>query len=97
MGCYLEDYRARMGTWAAGTLWATRTMWRNSQVNGRLTSNLGTMILCATTLAVLLVIWGAGAWRKFLDLVWGLRKFCKFCVASATEISIMSWEMSTIL
>ena len=26
-------------------------------------------------------------WRKILDLVWRLRKFCKFCVAGATEIS----------
>jgi hypothetical protein len=26
-------------------------------------------------------------WRKILDLVWRLRKFCKFCVVGATEIS----------
>jgi hypothetical protein len=40
------------------------------------------MILCATTLAVLLLIGGV------LDLVWRLRKLCKLFVASATEISI---------
>jgi len=38
MGCYLEDYRARAGTWAARTLWATKTTWRTSQVNGGVTS-----------------------------------------------------------
>jgi hypothetical protein len=26
-------------------------------------------------------------WREILDLVWRLRKFYKFCVAGATEIS----------
>ena len=47
-----------MGTWAARTSLATRITWRNSQINGRTISCLGTMILCATTLAVLLVIGG---------------------------------------
>jgi hypothetical protein len=32
--------------------------WRNSQIHGRVISCLGTMILCATTLAVVLVIGG---------------------------------------
>jgi len=59
MGCYLEDYRVGVRTWAATTSWATRTAWRTSQRNGRVISCLGTIILCATTLAVLLVIGGA--------------------------------------
>ena len=36
----------------------TRTTWRNSQINGRLISCLGTMILSAPTLALLLVVGG---------------------------------------
>ena len=47
-----------MGTWAARISWATRTSWRIAQGNGRVTFCLGTVILCATTLAVLLVIGG---------------------------------------
>jgi hypothetical protein len=57
-GCYLEDYQAQVGSWAARTSWVTRTTWRTSQVNGRVISCLGTMILCAMTLAVLLVMVG---------------------------------------
>jgi hypothetical protein len=60
MGCYLEDNGARVGTWKARTSWATRTTWRISQRNGRVMSCLGTIILCATTLAVLLVIGRGG-------------------------------------
>ena len=56
MGCYLEDYWARVGTWAARTSWTTRTTWHTAQGNGQVIFCLGTMILCATTLAVLLVI-----------------------------------------
>jgi hypothetical protein len=64
MGCYLEDYRARMGIWtakttlAAITSWATRTSRRRIQGKGRVIFYLRTMIPCATTLAVLLVIVG---------------------------------------
>ena len=47
-----------MGTWAARTSWATRAAWRTSQANGQVTSCLWKMILCSTTLAVLLVIGG---------------------------------------
>jgi hypothetical protein len=55
MGCYLEDYRARVGTWAAKTTlaaissWDTKTSRRTIQGNGRVIFSLGTMILCATT------------------------------------------------
>jgi hypothetical protein len=55
MNCYLEDYRARMDSWAERTSWVTSTTWHTSQVNGRVISCLGTIIVWASTLAVLLV------------------------------------------
>ena len=58
MSCYLEDYRARVGTWAAKTSCATRTTWRTAQGKGRVIFCLGTVILCATSLVVLLVSGG---------------------------------------
>jgi len=58
MGCYLKDYLSRVGTWAARTSWATMTTWCIPEGNGRVISCLGAMILCAKTLAVLLVIDG---------------------------------------
>jgi len=58
MAFYLEDYRACMDIWAARTSWATRTTWRTVQGNGRVIFCLGTMMLCATTLTVLLVTGG---------------------------------------
>ena len=50
MGCNLENYWAREGTWTA------RTTCLTSEGNGRVIPCLRIMILCATTLAVLLVI-----------------------------------------
>jgi hypothetical protein len=58
MGCYMEDYRARVSTFAARTSWATRTTWRNSQGNAQVILCLGTMIPCATNLSALLLIGG---------------------------------------
>jgi hypothetical protein len=58
MGCYLADYRARVGTWAARISCVSRTSRRTAEGNGHAILCLGTMILCATTLAVLLVIGG---------------------------------------
>jgi len=58
MGCYLEDYRARVGMWAARTSWATRAIWRTSEGNGRVMFCLATIILCATALAALVTIGG---------------------------------------
>jgi hypothetical protein len=49
MGCYLEDYRASVSTWSA------RTSWPTANGNGRVIFCLGTVVLCARTLAVLLV------------------------------------------
>jgi hypothetical protein len=56
--CYLEDYRARVGTLAARTSWAARSSCCTAQRNGRMTYFLLIMILCAMTLAVLLVTGG---------------------------------------
>jgi hypothetical protein len=77
IGCYLDDFGARVRTSAAKTARGT------ANGNGRVIFCLGTVVLCATTLAVQLVI---GA-RKKLDLVWRLRTLCKLCVVSVTEIS----------
>jgi hypothetical protein len=58
MGCYLADYRACVGTWAARISCGSETSRRNTQGNGHVISCLGTMILSTTTLAALLVIGG---------------------------------------
>jgi hypothetical protein len=58
MGCYLADYRARVGTWAARIACVLRTSRQSAKGNGHVILCLGNMILCATTLAVLLVIGG---------------------------------------
>ena len=55
MGLYLEDYRARVGTWAA------RVSWRSAvgHVGTRGDKNyIGAMTLCAAVIATLLVIGG---------------------------------------
>jgi hypothetical protein len=52
MGCDLEVYRARVGTWAASTGW--RAQGGNSEVQVR--SLLVNTCLCAAVLALLLVI-----------------------------------------
>jgi hypothetical protein len=54
MGCYLEDYCARMCTWAAKTVW--RVQGRN--INGQVRSYLTNTCLFAAVLAILLVIGG---------------------------------------
>ena len=54
MGCDLVDYRARVGTWAAGTVrWA-----QGGKFNRRVESFFVRTYLCAAVLAVLLVIGG---------------------------------------
>ena len=58
LGSYLEDYRVCVGTWAARYSWASRSSGLTAQGNGRMAFCLGTVILCATTLAVQLVIGG---------------------------------------
>jgi hypothetical protein len=58
MGSYLKDSWARVGNSAARTSLVTRTTWSNSQINGQVISYSWTMIPCAATLPVLLVIAG---------------------------------------
>ena len=58
MCCYLAYYRARVGTWAARISCVWRTSRRTEEGNGHAVLCLGTTILCATTLAVLLIIGG---------------------------------------
>ena len=53
MGCYLEDYRARVITWAA------RSSWRSAVGHvGTRGGNIymGTMIMCAAVISTLLMI-----------------------------------------
>jgi len=58
MGCYLADYRALVGTWAARISCDSKSIQRTVQGNGHVILGLRSMMLCATTLAVLLVIGG---------------------------------------
>jgi len=55
MGCYLEDYGARVGTWAAKFSW--RSAAGHVGTRGRKFS-MGPMTLCAAVLAILLMIGG---------------------------------------
>jgi hypothetical protein len=55
MGCYLEDYRARVGTWAARFPWQS-AVGRGGTRGGKI--YMEPIILCAAVLANLLVIGG---------------------------------------
>jgi len=55
MGCYLEDYRARVGVWAARTAWRTAV---GKVENGGRKISMGSMILSAAVIATLLIIGG---------------------------------------
>jgi hypothetical protein len=80
MICYLEVYRAHVGTWAA------RLSWRalQGQVNsGGFRCYIGTMFLCAAVLASLLVIGGVEHNPGPGVEVGAL---CKFCVVDVTVI-----------
>jgi Pyruvate/2-oxoacid:ferredoxin oxidoreductase delta subunit len=50
MGCYLEDYRDRVGTWAASTSWRT-PQGRGS--NGQAMNCIECMLLCAAALTII--------------------------------------------
>ena len=54
MGCYLEDYRERVATWAA------RTSWRKAHGNGRVIFCLGIVILCANDFSCAIGNWWSG-------------------------------------
>ena len=56
MGCYLEDYRARVGNWAGRFSW--RGVSRRDDANGTAGDCLGLTVLSSMVLAVLLVIVG---------------------------------------
>jgi hypothetical protein len=53
MGCYLEDYRARVGTWAERFSWSGVSM--RGDANGTAGDCLGLTVLSSMVLAVLLV------------------------------------------
>jgi hypothetical protein len=54
VGCYLEEYRAQVGTWSARSLRRSAV----GHVGTRGGNNMGQMILCAAILATLLMIGG---------------------------------------
>ena len=56
MGCYLEDYRARVGTWAGRFSW--RGVPRRCDANRKTGGCLELTVLCSIVLAVLLMIGG---------------------------------------
>ena len=56
MGCYLEEYRARVGTWAGRYTW--RVVPRRGDANGSTGSCLALTVLGSTVLAILLIIGG---------------------------------------
>jgi hypothetical protein len=53
MGCCLEEYRARVGTWAASLSWRAP---QGQASSGSYRCDFGTVLLCAAVLASLLVI-----------------------------------------
>jgi hypothetical protein len=55
MGCSLEDYRARVGSWNAKTSWRTA---QGRESNAQSISYIRNMLLCAVALTALLVIDG---------------------------------------
>ena len=56
IGCYLTNYRARVGTWAARFPCISESSRPTTQGKVHVILCLGTMILSATALAVLLVV-----------------------------------------
>jgi hypothetical protein len=58
MDCYLEDYRARVGTWAARTSWRSWPTAQGRESNGHTINYIANMLLYAATLTALLVIGG---------------------------------------
>ena len=56
MGCDLEDYRARVGTWAGRFLW--RGLSRHGDANGTTADCLRLTVLSFMVLAALLIIGG---------------------------------------
>ena len=80
MGCYLEDYRARVGTWAGRFL--LRGVSRRGDAIRTAGDCLGLTVLSSVVLAVLLVSGGVG---QNPGLLWKGRTPCDFHVLSAAE------------
>ena len=61
MCCYLEDYRARVGSWAGGLYWRGETkrgVGTRGEVNETIGTGLGLTMLSSIILALLLIIGG---------------------------------------
>ena len=58
MSCYLPDYQVGVGTWAARISCVSRTSRRTAKWNGYAIQCLESVILCTSTLALLLVMGG---------------------------------------
>ena len=56
MGCYLEDYRAMVGSWAGGVSW--RGVPRRGDADGKTDEHLALTVLSSAVLAMLLIIGG---------------------------------------
>jgi len=70
VGCYLEDYRARVGTWAGRFSWSgVPRRGDNKQTTG---DCLGLTVLSSVVLAVLLITGGVKQ-SRFLVLLWKWR------------------------
>jgi hypothetical protein len=80
VGCYLEDYRARVGTWAARTSWRTV---QGRESNGQTISYTGNMHLCAAKLTALLEI---GRVEQNPGLARRMKTGCKYCVVGVRGI-----------
>ena len=56
MGCFLEDYRSRVGSWAGRVSW--RCVPRRGDADGKTGEYLGLTVLRSVVLAMLLIIGG---------------------------------------
>jgi hypothetical protein len=78
MGCDLEDYRARVGTWAGRCTW--RGVFRHDDANGTTGDWLGLTVLSSMVLAVLLIIGGVEQnLGPVLEVVNTVRLLCTGC------------------
>ena len=82
MGCYLEDYRARVGAWAGRLSWRGETkrgVGTRGEVNETIGTGLGLTMLSSLILALLLIIGGI---EKILGRLWKqntVRVLCTRC------------------
>jgi hypothetical protein len=81
IGCCLEDYRSRVGTWAGRYSW--RGVPRRGEANGKTGDCLDLTVLSSMVLAVLLII---GGLKRILVLLWKWRTPCDSYVPGAAGI-----------